>query len=95
MEGSDDNGVVKPDSKKVVTHRNKYQGIIDLARAVDSWRIFPRIFISVYIYLVYEVVTWAMELETMSMEQAGLVSVMTGVGAAWFGLYTKSKGDGE
>lgn len=75
--------------------KNKYQNWIDLAKAIDAWRIFPRIFISVYIYLVYAVVTWYMALETPSIEQSGLVSVMTGVGAAWFGSYTKTRGDGD
>lgn len=74
---------------------NKYKNVVDLAYAIDSWRIFPRIFISVYIYLVYAVVVWFMALENPSTQQAGLVSVMTGVGAAWFGLYTKTKGDGQ
>jgi len=77
------------------SEKNKYQNMIDLAYAIDAWRIFPRIFISVYIYLVYAVVVWFMALENPSTQQAGLVSVMTGVGAAWFGLYTKTKGDGQ
>jgi hypothetical protein len=74
---------------------SKYQKINDLAHAVDQWRIFPRVFISTYIYLLYAVVTWYMALEAPTMEQSGLVSVVVGAGAAWFGLYTgssKSKG---
>ena len=69
---------------------NKYQKIIDLAHAVDSWRIFPRIFISVYIILVYKVVIWFMSLTEPNIEQSGLVSIVVGAGAAWFGLYTGS-----
>jgi hypothetical protein len=69
---------------------NKYQKTVDLAYAVDQWRIFPRVFISTYIYLLYKVVTWYMALETPTMEQSGLVSVVVGAGAAWFGLYTGS-----
>ena len=69
---------------------NKYQKWVDLAHAVDQWRIFPRIFITTYIYLLYKVVTWYMELEAPTMEQSGLVSVVVGAGAAWFGLYTGS-----
>ena len=67
---------------------NKYQNWIDLARAVDAWRIFPRIFITTYIYLLYRVVVWYMNLEDPTMEQSGLVSIVVGAGAAWFGLYT-------
>ena len=69
---------------------NKYQKWIDMARAVDQWRIFPRIFITTDIYLLYAVVMWYMELSTPSMEQSGLVSIVVGAGAAWFGLYTGS-----
>jgi len=69
---------------------NKYQRWVDLAHAVDQWRIFPRIFISTYIYLLYKVVTWYMALPNPTMEQSGLVSIVVGAGAAWFGLYTGS-----
>jgi len=69
---------------------NKYQKWVDLAHAVDQWRIFPRIFITTYIYLLYKVVTWYMALPSPTMEQSGLVSIVVGAGAAWFGLYTGS-----
>ena len=69
---------------------NKYQRWVDLAHAVDQWRIFPRIFITTYIYLLYKVVTWYMALPSPTMEQSGLVSIVVGAGAAWFGLYTGS-----
>ena len=39
------------DTSTVDSSKNKYQGLIDLARAVDAWRIFPRLFLSVYIVL--------------------------------------------
>jgi len=69
---------------------NRYQKWIDLANMVDQWRIFPRIFITTYIYLLYRVTVWYMALDAPSMEQSGLVSVVVGAGAAWFGLYTGS-----
>jgi len=56
----------------------------------SRWRLFPRAFISMYIYLLYKVVDWFMAIDTPSMEQAGLVSVIVGAGAAWFGIYTGS-----
>ena len=71
---------------------NPFAWIIHLARAVDAWRIFPRIFITTYIFLLYKCVIWYMELPSPTMEQAGLISVVVGAGAAWFGLYTRSKG---
>ena len=66
---------------------NPYQNWIHLARAIDSWRIFPRVFITTYIILLYRVVVWYMELAQPTLEQSGLVSVVVGAGAAWFGLY--------
>ena len=56
----------------------------------SRWRLFPRAFISMYIYLLWDVVTWFMELPDPNMNQAGLVSVIVGAGAAWFGLYVNS-----
>ena len=67
---------------------NPYAKIIHLARAIDAWRIFPRVFITTYIFLLYKVVIWYMALGSPSMEQSGLVSIVVGAGAAWFGLYT-------
>ena len=75
---------------KEVKPVNRYQKWVDMAHAVDQWRIFPRIFISTYIYLLYAVVIWYMDLHNPTMEQSGLVSIVVGAGAAWFGLYTGS-----
>jgi len=79
------------DTNTVDSSKNRYQGLIDLAKAIDSWRIFPRIFITTYIYLLYKVVIWYMNLQAPTMEQSGLVSIVVGAGAAWFGLYTGSR----
>ena len=70
---------------------NPYAKLIHLARAVDSWRIFPRVFITTYIILLYKCVIWYMNLPNPSMEQSGLISIVVGAGAAWFGLYTGSR----
>ena len=83
---------LKRNNKEMV---NKYQKWVDLAHAVDQWRIFPRIFITTYIYLLYKVVTWYMALPSPTMEQSGLVSIVVGAGAAWFGLYTGSSKKGK
>ncbi len=42
------------------TTRNPHQKWIHLAQAVDSWRIFPRAFLSVYMYLLYFTTFWFM-----------------------------------
>ena len=72
---------------------NPYAKLIHMARAVDAWRIFPRLFLTVYIVLLYKCVIWYMNLGQPSMEQSGLISIVVGAGVAWFGLYTgTSKG---
>ena len=69
---------------------NPWQKYIFLAKAVDAWRIWPRAFLSVYIFLIYFVVMWFLDLPDPSMEQSGLISILVGAGAAWFGLYVNS-----
>ena len=75
-----------------VTNVNPHQKWIHLAQAVDSWRIFPRAFLSVYMYLLYYTTFWFMDLEAPSFEQSGLISIVVGAGAAWFGLYAGTSG---
>ena len=69
---------------------NPYARVIHMAKAVDAWRIFPRLFLTVYIVLLYKTVIWFMGLDDPSLEQGGLISVVVGAGAAWFGLYTNT-----
>ena len=71
---------------------NPYHKWIHLAKTIDAWRIFPRAFVSVYIYLLYEVVIWFMTLEEPNLEQAGLVSIVVGAMAAVFGIYAGTSG---
>jgi|SRR5210317_394601 len=71
------------DEKRV----NPWEKYIHLARTVDSWRIFPRIFFTVYIILLYNSITWFMALPDPSAPQSALISTIVGAGAAWFGLY--------
>ena len=55
-----------------------------MAKAVDSWRIFPRISLTTYIILLYKCVIWYMELPDQY-GAIGLISIVVGAGAAWFG----------
>ena len=75
--------------------KNPHQRWIFLAQAVDSWRIFPRAFLTVYIFLLYYTVMWFMELPEPSFEQSGLISIVVGAGAAWFGLYAGTSGSSK
>ena len=69
---------------------NPYQKFIFVAQAIDSWRIIPRCFLGVYMYLLYFTTFWFMDLPDPTFEQSGLISIVVGAGAAWFGLYTNS-----
>ena len=74
------------------TNVNPHQKWIHLAQAVDSLRIFHRAFLSVYIFLLYYSTMWFMSLPEPSLEQSGLISIIVGAGAAWFGLYAGTSG---
>ena len=72
---------------------NPWQKWIFLSAMIDAWRIFPRAFLSVYIFLLYYCTMWFMELDAPTMEQSGLISIVVGAGAAWFGLYAGTAND--
>ena len=72
---------------------NPYQKWIWLSNMIDAWRIFPRAFLSVYIFLLYYATMWFMDLPDPTLEQSGLISVIVGAGAAWFGLYAGTAKD--
>ena len=72
---------------------NPWQYWIWCSYMIVAWRIFPRLFLSVYIYLLYFCTMWFMELPEPSLEQSGLISIVVGAGAAWFGLYAGSAKD--
>ena len=78
-----------------VKNNNPYQKVIFIAEAIDSWRIFPRAFLSVYMYLLYYTTFWFMDLPEPSFEQSGLISIVVGAGAAWFGLYAGTSGSSK
>ena len=48
---------------------NPYQKLIFIAQAVDSWRIIPRAFLAVYMYLLYFTTFWFMDLANPTFEQ--------------------------
>ena len=75
------------------SNTNPWQKVIFMAQAVDAWRIFPRVFLSVYIFLLYYSTMWFMDLPEPNLEQSGLISVIVGAGAAWFGLYAGTAKD--
>ena len=70
--------------------KNPWQKWIFAAKTIDAWRIIPRAFLGIYMYLLYYATFWFMDLTDPTLEQSGLISVLVGAGAAWFGLYTSS-----
>ena len=72
---------------------NPWQRWIWFSNMIDAYRIFPRAFLSVYIYLLYFCTMWFMALEAPTFEQSGLISIVVGAGAAWFGLYAGTAKD--
>ena len=66
---------------------NPWQKLICFSNMIDAYRLFPRAFLSIYMFLLYYCTIWFMELPEPTLEQSGLVSIIVGAGAAWFGLY--------
>ena len=96
MELVTENSQLKAEILELKTNRapdNPWQRWIFLSNMVDSWRIFPRAFLSVYIFLLYYCTMWFMDLSDPTIEQSGLISVVVGAGAAWFGLYAGTAKD--
>ena len=57
---------------------------------LDRWRFLPRFLMFTMIVMTYRVVEWFMDLPDPSLEQAGLVAVMTGALTGAFGLFLGS-----
>ena len=76
-------------------NNNPYLKWIHLAKTIDACRIFPRIFVTVYIVLLYKVVIWFMDIPEPNLEQAGLVSIIVGAMAAVFGIYAGTSGQSK
>lgn len=66
---------------------NPFYRTVWLARTVNEWRIFPRLFLIVYMWGLVLTYEWFMGLADPTMAQSTFVSTMIGAGAAWFGLY--------
>ena len=92
MEMLQENAALKDKTRTLedVKNDNPYQRFIFVAQAIDAWRIIPRAFLAVYMYLLYFTTFWFMDLAEPTFEQSGLISIVVGAGAAWFGLYTNS-----
>jgi len=66
----------------------------ETADLLQSYRVFPRIFSIIFLFLLYDVANWFMLLPSPSIEQAGFSSTMIATAAAWFKFYVDG-GKGE
>ena len=57
------------------------------SHAIDSLKIIPRALILLYMYLTYATVFWYMGLENPTLQQSGMVSVITSAQAVALGLF--------
>ena len=81
---------VEFDTSNKEVKASKFEGLLQFADVIDAYRLFPRAFIGTYLYLLIEVTQWFMTIPEPNASQAGLISVVVGAGAAWFGLYTST-----
>ena len=88
MSDNDKVTIVEVDRSTVNTDASWYNKVS--SSAVDKWRVIPRLLMLLYCIAFYQGMTWFMELENPTLEQAGFVSTLVGAGAAWFGLYVGS-----
>jgi len=54
------------------------QQLLDGAELLDAYRVFPRIFVGLYIAGLSHVLAWAISLDDISMQQAGFISIVSG-----------------
>lgn len=65
--------------------------LMKLAQILNELRVVPRIMLFTYTAAWYQTITWYMELVDPTAEQTAFASLVTGAGAAWFGLYLGGK----
>lgn len=67
-----------------------FDKILKFGYAMDAIRLFPRLFMGVYIWILAEASAWFLLLDKPSLEQAGYMSVLIGAGIGWFAAYVNS-----
>lgn len=81
---------IELDTTQKAPEHNRFEPLLQFADVIDAYRLFPRAFIGTYLYLLIETTKWFMTIPEPNASQAGLISVVVGAGAAWFGLYTST-----
>lgn len=60
------------------------------AKWINEFRIFPRLFALMYLYVTIEIVSWAMVQPDLTNAQSALVTAVTVPAAAFFKFYVES-----
>ena len=81
---------IELDTTQKAPEHNRFEPLLQFADVIDAYRLFPRAFIGTYLYLLIQTTQWFMTIPEPNASQAGLISVVVGAGAAWFGLYTST-----
>jgi len=66
------------------------QSLLTVAELADAFRVLPRIILVGYGLVVIELVHWAMNLPSITVEQAGLVSIVTAMFAPLSNWYMQT-----
>ena len=81
--------MVKIIRKKVMSFLNKFWW--HAPEYFNRWRLFPRAFITMYLYIVWSTADWFINLPDPTTQQAGFASAVLGIGAGWFHIYVQGK----
>jgi hypothetical protein len=92
LEIINENNSLKDQVRQLETENavNPWKKLVFVANTIDSFRPWSKALLTIYMFLLYDTTTWFMALEEPTVAQAGLISTIVGVGAAWFGLYVNS-----
>lgn len=65
--------------------------LLTIAEVFDAWRVFPRLVVLVWLYLIVRLVFWFMALPDISIAQGGFLGSVAGLGTGGiFGFYVKT-----
>lgn len=81
--------MIKQIRKKIVSFLNKFWW--HAPEYFNRWRLFPRAFITLYLYITWRTVEWFLALPDPTTQQAGFASAVLGIGAGWFHIYVQGK----
>lgn len=64
--------------------------IDELPRAINNWRMVPRLIVVLYGWVFYHTLFWYMSLPDPTTQQTSFISIIVGAAAAFFGFYANT-----